>query len=197
MPRPMNSGLTAPSLDEEPTVGTSFAFHPGAMDKQQLPKDSPRFVGHPVPFFGDLPGTAHALTFERAKRALAERRVLIVGDDVENGGRAFVSLTHAGARARLVRRYDQLAIYLDEVRPDIVVIDCDNVPGGNTAIVGQLRRDPRTARAAMVGLSLHASPGHRARLLAAGADDLLPKPVHAQLFAQQLVETLSRSGTRR
>jgi DNA-binding response OmpR family regulator len=166
------------------------------MDKQQLPKDSSRFVGLPVPFLGDLRGTAHTLSFEGVKRALAERRILIVGDDFENGGRAFVSLSHAGARARLVRRRDQLSAYLDEVRPDIVVIDCDDVSGGNTAIVSQLRRDPRTALAAMVGLSCHAAR-QRVRLLAAGADDLLPKPVDARLFAQQLVEALSRCGVHR
>jgi CheY-like chemotaxis protein len=166
------------------------------MDKQRLPKSSSGFVGLSVPFFGDLLGTAHSVTFEGAKQALGDRRVLIVGDDVENGGRAFVSLTHAGARARLVRRRDQLAVYLDEVRPDIVVIDCDSVSGGNTAIVSQLRRDPRTALAAMVGLSHHAGRGQRVRLLAAGADDLLPKPVDARLFAQQLVEALSRPVVR-
>jgi CheY-like chemotaxis protein len=167
------------------------------MDKQPHPKDSSRFVGPSIPFLGDLRGAAHPLNFDGAQRALAERRVLIVGADVENGGRAFVSLTHAGARARLVRRPDQLAIYLDEVRPDIVLIDCDIVPGGNTGVVRQLRRDPRTANAAMVGLSRHACRAQRARLLAAGADELLPKPVDARLFAQQLVQTLSRSGARR
>jgi DNA-binding response OmpR family regulator len=166
------------------------------MEKQRLPKDSTHFAGLSVPFLGELPGVARSLTFGRAKQWLAERRVLIVGDDVENGGRAFVSLTHAGARARLVRRRDQLAIYLDEVRPDIVIIDCDDLSGGNTAIVRQLRCDPRTALAAMVGLSRQPSRGQRGRILAAGADDLLPKPVDARLFAQQLVEALSRPGVR-
>jgi DNA-binding response OmpR family regulator len=167
------------------------------MDKQQLPKSSPRLAGLPLPFLGDLPEPPHALTFEGAKLALAERRVLIVGDDFENAGRAFVSLSHAGARVRLVRRRDQLAIYLDEVRPDLVIIDCDGVWGGNTAIVSQLRRDSRTALAAMVGLSHHPSPGQRVSLLAAGADALLPKPVDARLFAQQLVEALSGCGDNR
>ena len=193
--RPFVLGPPSEELDREAAVGTSLAAHSGAMDKQRLPNDS-GFIGLPAPFFGDLLGTAHSLTFEGAKRALAERRVLIVGDDVENGGRAFVSLTHAGARARLVRRRDQLTTYLDEIRPDIVVIDFDDVVGGNTAIIRQLRHDPRTALAAMVGLSRHPSRGQRARLLAAGADDLLPKPVDARLFAQQLVEALSGPGVR-
>ena len=167
------------------------------MDEQQHPKDSSRFIGPSVPFFRNMVETGRPLTFDGAKPPLAERRILIVSDDIENGWRAFVSLIQAGARARLVRRRDELAIYLDEVRPDIVVIDCDSVPGGNSATVEQLRRDSRTTAAAMVGLSRYASCGQRALLLAAGADELLPKPVDARLFAQQLVETVSLSGVRR
>lgn len=167
------------------------------MDEQRHPKDSSRFTGRSIPFFKNMVGTERSLAVDGAKRALADRPVLIVADDIENGWRVFASLIQAGARARLVCRRDQLAIYLDEVRPDIVVIDCDSVPGGNSAIVGQLRSDSRTTSAAMVGLSRYASGGQRALLLAAGADELLPKPVDARLFAQQLVETLSLSGVRR
>jgi CheY-like chemotaxis protein len=166
------------------------------MDNERHPKDSSRVIGRSIPFFRNMVGTEQAPAYDGTKRALAERRVLIVGDDIENGWKAFVSLIQAGARARLVRGRDQLAIYLDDVRPDIVVIDCDSAPGGNTAIVGQLRRDSRTSAAALVGLSRHASSGQRASLLAAGADELLPKPVDARRFAQQLVETLSLSGAR-
>ena len=178
--------------DEEPTVGTSLALHSGAMDNERNPKESSRFIGPSIPFFRNMVGTERSLAFDGAKRALADRRVLVVGDDIENGWKAFVSRIQAGARARMVRGRDQLAIYLEEVRPDIVVIDCDSAPGGNTAIVGQLRRDSRTSAATLVGLSRQASSGQRARLLTAGADELLAKPVDARLFAQQLGETLSR-----
>jgi DNA-binding response OmpR family regulator len=167
------------------------------MDNQRHPKDSSRSVGPSIPFFRNMVGTERSLAFDGAKPPLAKRRVLIVSDDIENGWRAFVSLIQAGARVRLVRRRDELAIYLDEVRPDIVVIDCDSIPGGNSTTVEQLRRDSRTTAAAMVGLSQYASGGQRALLLAVGADELLPKPVDARLFAQQLVETLSLSGVRR
>jgi DNA-binding response OmpR family regulator len=167
------------------------------MDNERHSKDSSRLIGPSIPFFRNMVRTERSLAFDVTKPPLAERRVLIVSDDVENGWRAFVSLIQAGARARLVRRQDELAIYLDEIRPDIVVIDCDSAPGGNTAIVGQLRRDSRTSAAALVALSRYASSGQRASLLAAGADKLLPKPIDARLFAQQLVETLSLSGARR
>ncbi|MES1206487.1 MAG: hypothetical protein ABUS79_11160 [Pseudomonadota bacterium] len=117
---------------------------------------------------------------------------MIIAQDVENAGRALVSLSSAGARARLLRRSDQLATYLAESVPEVVLIDC--LTAHTAALVRQLRRDPRTARAVIVGLAAGQSRGQRARLRAAGMNELLAKPVQTDSFARRLIETVAQLG---
>jgi CheY-like chemotaxis protein len=157
---------------------------------ENVPSDSPPTNRS----FTHGPRRSRFVTSDDAKRVFAGRRALIIGDDVENAGRAFMSLTDAGALVRLVRRREQIPTYLDELLPDVVVIDCDGGPGGHAALVKQLRRDSRTAVAVIAGLAGNPSRGQRARLLAAGVDELLPKPVDSRTFAQQMLEKIGRLG---
>jgi two-component system, sensor histidine kinase and response regulator len=162
------------------------------MDNQRLENLFARFGSSTLPFLAPRRQPPGPVTFDWTKQVLADRRILIVGEDVENGGRAFLSLSHAGARSRMVRRREQLATYFDELRPEIVVIDCDSTSMGDPATVRHLRGDQKTAALLIVGLSADPSRSQRTRLRAAGIDDLLAKPVDARLFALQLVETLAR-----
>jgi DNA-binding response OmpR family regulator len=142
---------------------------------------------------GRLCGTRHRWTeFAEARTALAGRRGLFIGDDVESGGRAFLSLTHAGAQVRLVRRWMQIQRHLDEATPTLIVIDLDGVEGRGAELARTLRRAPATARAVIVGLIPSGFQGHRRRLLAAGFDELMAKPVDPRSFAQELVGTVTR-----
>jgi CheY-like chemotaxis protein len=122
-----------------------------------------------------------------ARRALAGRRVMIVSDDVENAGRASVSLTRAGSQVRIIRRHDQLEPFLARSEPEMLVIDLDGLSGRAVALIQQLRAQARWADAIIVGLSARDSRSARRRIRAAGFDEVLPKPVDVLLFSQQLV----------
>jgi CheY-like chemotaxis protein len=111
-------------------------------------------------------------------------RALIVAEDLADAGRAFLSLSGAGAGPRLVRRRDQLATFVDEVAPEVIVLDCDL--RGSAALARELRRDRRTAGAVIVGLSGRAGRGPRLR--ASGVDLVLRKPVDPATFAQRLLD---------
>lgn len=60
--------------------------------------------------------------------------------------------------------------------------------------IRQLKADPQTAGIQVVALTAPAMPGDRERILAAGADGYLTKPVNTAAFASQIAAFLQRSG---
>jgi DNA-binding response OmpR family regulator len=85
----------------------------------------------------------------------------------------------------------QVATYLEEATPTLIVVDLDAVDGA-AELVRALRSAAATARAVVVGLTRPDFHGHRRRLRAAGFDELMPKPVNARSFAQELVGAVRR-----
>ena len=69
--------------------------------------------------------------------------------------------------------------------PDLVLMDV-SLPGmDGVNVVGRLRRDPRTERLPVIAVTAHSMTGDRERLIEAGFDDYLAKPIvdEQQLFA--------------
>jgi CheY-like chemotaxis protein len=61
--------------------------------------------------------------------------------------------------------------------PTLVLLDV-SMPGlDGPAVLARLRADPRLARVPVIALTAHAMDGDRARLLAAGFDDYVAKPI--------------------
>ncbi len=75
-----------------------------------------------------------------------------------------------------------------ERHPDLILLDM-SLPGmDGTALLGRLREDPATREIPVIALTAHAMKGDRERLLAAGCDGYLSKPVDVK----QLLETVER-----
>ena len=67
-------------------------------------------------------------------------------------------------------------------RPDLVLLDL-HLPGiDGEEVLRRLRADPRTADLPVVMVSADVNPWHRERLLEAGADDYLTKPLDVPRF---------------
>ncbi len=61
--------------------------------------------------------------------------------------------------------------------PALVLLDI-SLPGlDGVAVLARLRADPRLARVPVIALTAHALDGDRERLLAAGFDDYVSKPI--------------------
>jgi CheY-like chemotaxis protein len=86
--------------------------------------------------------------------------------------------------------------YVQAQAPDLLIMDMQMpVLDGMDALV-QLRQssDPRIARTPVISLSGLATPGHRERSLAAGADDCLAKPFGIKELERVIKETLAKRG---
>jgi CheY-like chemotaxis protein len=116
------------------------------------------------------------------------RAVLIVEDNPMNMELASDILSAAGHR--VVQAVDATqAIALAKLhKPALILMDI-SLPGmdGLTA-TGILKADPQTDTIPLVALTAHAMKGDKERILAAGCDDYLTKPVDSK----KLVEVVGR-----
>jgi CheY-like chemotaxis protein len=80
--------------------------------------------------------------------------------------------------------------------PDLVLLDLQLPDKPGDWVLTRLRDEPRTAEIPVVILSADATPGQLERLLAAGADDYLTKPIDATHFLDVVARHLRRDDAR-
>jgi two-component system cell cycle response regulator DivK len=112
--------------------------------------------------------------------------VLIVDDNEKNLRLARDVLRHAGLRTieamTGVEGVRLAAVHL----PDVIVMDVRLPDLAGPAALVELRGEPRTAGIPIVAVTSSAMMGDRERLLAAGFDGYLEKPINVKEFAQQV-----------
>jgi two-component system cell cycle response regulator DivK len=79
--------------------------------------------------------------------------------------------------------------------PDVILMDIRLPDMDGPAALVELRSEPRTAGIPVVAVTSSAMMGDRERLLAAGFDGYLEKPISVKEFAEQ-VRTYLRPGER-
>jgi len=80
-----------------------------------------------------------------------------------------------------------------EHRPDLILMDIQLPDMDGGAALSQLRAAPRTAGIAVVALTAQAMGGDRERLLGAGFDGYLTKPISIKEFPDQVRQFCERA----
>jgi two-component system cell cycle response regulator DivK len=112
--------------------------------------------------------------------------VLIVDDNEKNLRLARDVLRFAGLQT-LVATTAAEGVRLAAVHlPDLVLMDVRLPDMDGPAALVQLRSEPRTAGIPVVAVTSSAMMGDRERLLAAGFDGYLEKPISVKEFAEQV-----------
>ncbi|WP_411121316.1 HAMP domain-containing protein [Streptomyces sp. x-19] len=114
----------------------------------------------------------------RPGRILAERRILIVDDDIRN----VFALTHVLGRVGINVKYAENGREGLEVldrTPDVslVLMDIMMPEMDGYEMIRAIRHTPRFADLPIVALTAKAMPGDREKTIESGADDYIPKPV--------------------
>jgi two-component system cell cycle response regulator DivK len=78
-----------------------------------------------------------------------------------------------------------------EHRPSLILMDVQLPDMDGVAALHQLRRDPLTASIPVVALTAFAMKEDRERLMAAGFDGYLPKPIDVRAFPDQVGSFIS------
>ena len=112
--------------------------------------------------------------------------VLIVDDNERNLRLARDVLQFAGLRTVEATTAEDGIRVAGELLPDVILMDVRLPDVDGPAALVRLRAEPRTAAIPVVAVTSSAMMGDRERLLAAGFDGYLEKPINVREFADQV-----------
>jgi len=117
---------------------------------------------------------------------MAQQTILVVEDSLPN--LEFVEEVLQAQGYEVLRATDGLAA-LQAVRwrhPDLILLDI-GIPGMHgEELARRLKSDPATRRIPLVALTAYAMPGDREKILAAGCDAYISKPINIQGFLREV-----------
>ena len=112
--------------------------------------------------------------------------VLIVDDNEKNRKLARDVLRSAGLRTLEASRGEEAISVATENRPDVILLDLRLPDMNGTEVARRLRSRTGTDEIPVVALSASAFPWSGDRLLAAGFDGYLQKPIDVRAFPDQV-----------
>jgi len=113
---------------------------------------------------------------------VANDRILIVDDNAVNLKLMRVLLTSEGYTVRTAADAEEALVTLREFAPRLIVMDIQ-LPGmDGLALTRKLKADPATSGAIILGLTAYAMKGDEQRVLEAGCDGYLAKPIDTRTF---------------
>jgi CheY-like chemotaxis protein len=107
-------------------------------------------------------------------------KVLIVEDNPVNLRLAQFLLEKRGFSVRKATTGAECLTEMTRELPDIVLMDIQLPGEDGLAVTRKIRSDPRMAGVVVVALTAHAMAGDREKILAAGCDGYIAKPVDPQ-----------------
>jgi two-component system, cell cycle response regulator DivK len=112
--------------------------------------------------------------------------VLIVDDNEQNRKLARDVLRAAGLRTLEAAGGNEAIALAAKCRPDVILLDLRLPDMDGTAVARGLRGEAATRRIPVVALSASPQAGGSDRLLAAGFDGYLQKPIDVRAFPEQV-----------
>jgi two-component system cell cycle response regulator DivK len=124
---------------------------------------------------------------------MTAQKILVIEDNLTNM-KLVQLLLHSAGHAVLKAESAEAGIALAvEALPDLILMDIQ-LPGmDGLEATRQLKAHPATQHIRVVALTALAMKGDRERILAAGCDDYIPKPIRSAEFLGRL-QTLSLQG---
>jgi CheY-like chemotaxis protein len=125
--------------------------------------------------------------------AFTTTTILLV-DDFEDGLEMYQEyLTYRGYQVVVARNGEEAIAQAHAHRPDVILLDIRMPEMSGTEAVRLLRRDASFARIPIIALTAHALEDERRDALAAGFDELIPKPCLPDQLALAVERILAAS----
>jgi signal transduction histidine kinase/CheY-like chemotaxis protein/HPt (histidine-containing phosphotransfer) domain-containing protein len=138
----------------------------------------------------------HAAEVQRARTRISKPPILVVDDNEINRMVAVEHLKHLGCIADTASNGAEAVAAVLQKPYALVLMDCQMpVMDGYSATraIRQREREQGLARLPIVALTAHVLDGEREKVLAAGMDEHMPKPVHPQTLQALLTQFLGPS----
>jgi len=121
---------------------------------------------------------------------ITKPRVLVVDDNQMNIELARFVLEEDGMQVEAALDAQQAAEVLQRFVPDLILMDIQMPGVDGLELTRRLRADPATRHIPVVAFTAYAMKGDRARMLEAGCDGYIAKPIDVAKFAGQVREGL-------
>ena len=117
--------------------------------------------------------------------------ILIVDDNPANLKLARILLASEGYEVRTAVAAEEAVEVLEHFRPRLILMDIQ-LPGmDGLELTRRLKADPRMRGVVIVALTAFAMKGDRQRVLAAGCDAYIGKPIDTRRLAAQVADLLA------
>jgi two-component system, cell cycle response regulator DivK len=125
---------------------------------------------------------------------MAGNSILIVDDNLANMKLVRVLLSSEGYDVHTALDAQQALTELRSSRPDLILMDIQ-LPGmDGLELTRRLKSDPATRDIKIVGLTAYAMRGDQERILAAGCDGYIPKPIDTRTLPNSIKGYLKRQA---
>jgi two-component system phosphate regulon response regulator PhoB len=124
---------------------------------------------------------------------VANKRLLVVEDDRPIADLLKHHFTAAGFTVTTTSDGDEALILIEEVKPDLVLLDWMIEGTSGIEVCRRLRRSSRTANLPVIMLTARGEEGDRIRGLETGADDFVAKPFSPKELVARANALLRRS----
>jgi two-component system cell cycle response regulator len=120
------------------------------------------------------------------KAAMPGEPILVVDDNPANLKLARVLLGSEGYDVRTASDAEEALALLTHFHPEVILMDIQ-LPGmDGLELTRRLKADPKTRGIAILALTAYAMKGDEERMLAAGCDGYMAKPIDAKRLGEQL-----------
>jgi CheY-like chemotaxis protein len=127
---------------------------------------------------------------------LAGESILIVDDNAANLKLARVILASEGYEVRTAGDAEEALAAVRDDAPALILMDIQ-LPGmDGLEFTRRLKADPRTRGIAILALTAYAMKGDEERMLAAGCDGYVAKPIDRQRLIEQIAKMVTHSKSR-
>jgi two-component system, cell cycle response regulator DivK len=121
-------------------------------------------------------------------------RVLVVDDNPLNVELAAAVLSADGMQVEVAADAAETALRMAEFKPELVLMDIQ-LPGvDGLTLTRQIKADPATRHVVVLAFTAYAMKGDEARMLDAGCDGYISKPIEVGSFAAQVRRWLRQAG---
>jgi CheY-like chemotaxis protein len=120
--------------------------------------------------------------------------ILLVEDNALNRRLAEVALQARGHRVLQADSVDAARASLDQQVPDVILMDIELPGGGGEGLMREIRRQAGRAHLPIIAVTALAMQGDRERLLRAGFDGYIAKPIDVSTFGPEIESLAARPG---